>query len=236
MTTSCDDHQIAYLEGARPAEVHVRTCPNCQAVVAELDEIRDAMAQPAMWEEPDASLESRVVAAVERAQMEQAAGEAAAPVVPLESRRRLRDRIRFTPLLVGAVAAVLLFGAVLGGGLVKILDRGPSADAQVAMAGTPLAPKAHADADLTNSANGVEIRLHVSGLPRAPAGFYYQAWVKGAKGLVPIGTFHTGEGEVTLWSGVPLDQYPTITVTLEDEGGDPASSGKRVLQGELKAR
>ena len=69
-----------------------------------------------------------------------------------------------------------------------------------------------------------------------PAGFYYQAWVKGDKGLVPIGTFHTGEGEVTLWSGVPLSQYHTITVTLEEEGGDPASSGKRVLVGELKAR
>ena len=230
MTTSCDDHQIAYLEGARPSEVHVRTCPNCQAVVAELDEIRDAMAQPAMWAEPDPSLESRVVAAVERADMEQAGS--AAPVVPLKSRRRLR----FTPILVGAVAAVLLLGAVLGGGLVKILDRGPGADAQVALAGTPLAPKARGDADLTNSANGVEIRLHLSGLPRAPAGFYYQAWVKGAKGLVPIGTFHTGDGDVTLWSGVPLDQYPTITVTLEEEGGDPASSGKRVLIGELKAR
>jgi hypothetical protein len=230
VTTSCDDHQIAYLEGARPAEVHVRTCPNCQAVVAELDEIRDAMAQPAMWAEPDPSLESRVVAAVERADMEKA--DSAAPVVPIESRRR---RFRLTPILVGAVAAALLLGAVLGGGLVKVLDRGPGSDAQVALAGTPLAPKAHADGDLTNSANGVEIRLHISGLPRAPAGFYYQAWVKGDKGLVPIGTFHTGEGEMTLWSGVPLDQYPTITVTLEEEGGDAASSGKRVLIGELKA-
>jgi hypothetical protein len=235
VTTSCDEHQIAYLEGARPSEVHVRTCPNCQAVVADLDEIRDAVSQPAMWAEPDSSLESRVVAAVQRADMDQVADQGAARVVPIESRRSLRDRIRFTPVLVGAVAAVLLLGAVRGGGLVKGLDRGPGSDAQVALASTPLAPKAHGVADLRNGANGVEIKFHLSGLPRAPAGFYYQAWVKGPKGLVPIGTFHTGEGDVTLWSGVPLDQYHTITVTLEDEGGDPASSGKRVLIGELKA-
>jgi hypothetical protein len=35
---------------------------------------------------------------------------------------------------------------------------------------------------------------------------------------------------------VPLDRYHAITVTVEKEDGDQASSGQRVLVGELPAR
>ena len=48
--------------------------------------------------------------------------------------------------------------------------------------------------------------------------------------LVPIGTFNQS-GDVTLWSGVPPTQYPTITVTRQQANGYPASSGQRVLFG-----
>jgi len=232
LSTSCDDQQIAYLEGARSAAAHVRSCATCQEVVSDLDEIRQSLTDPAMWAEPDPNLENRVVAAVERA--EQEAREAAPAPASLGERRRLRDRLRLPLPALGLVAAALLIGAVVGGGVVQLMHRTSSPDAQVALGPTPLAPDAHGDADVRNKANGVEIRLHVSGLPRAPDGFYYQAWLKGDKGLVPIGTFHTGDGEVILWSGVPLDRYHTITVTVEEEGGDPASSGKRVLAGDLK--
>ena len=43
-------------------------------------------------------------------------------------------------------------------------------------------------------------------------------------------TFHTGE-KVTLWSGVPTKDYPTLTVTEEDADGNQASSGRVVLSG-----
>jgi hypothetical protein len=232
MSTSCDDQQIAYLEGETEATAHVRSCATCQAVVSELDDIREAMADPAMWAEPDAGLERRVVAAVERAEID-AREPAPAPVVTLDERRRLRDRLRIPLPALGLVAAALLFGAVLGGGLMRAVDRSSSPDAEVALAATPLAPGASGDAEVRNDANGVEIKLHLSGLPRAPAGSFYQAWVKSDTDLVPIGTFHTGEGEIVLWSGVPIDRYHTITVTLEAEDGNQASSGKRVLVGEL---
>lgn len=231
---SCDDQQAAYLEGTGAAAAHVRSCPTCQAVVDELDDIRQALADPALWAEPDPSLESRVVAAVERADIEARSG-APAPVVSMERRRRLRDRLRSPLPALALVAAALLLGGVIGGGIIKALDRSRAPQFQAALGGTPLAPGAHAKADLNDLPNGVEIRLRITGLPRAPAGFYYQAWLKGDKGLVPIGTFHTGDGEVILWSGVPLDRYRTITVTLEDEGGDQSSSGKRVLVGDLPA-
>jgi hypothetical protein len=231
---SCDDQQIAYLEGDVSAADHVGSCPTCQEVAGELDAIREAMADPALWSEPSPDLEQRVVAAVEGAGR---AEEQPAPVISLDGRRRARDRMRIPTRALALAAAVgVLLGAVVAGGLSQVLDRSPAPDAQVALAGTPLAPNARADAALRNEANGVEIRLHISGLPRAPAGSYYQAWLKGDNGLVPIGTFHTGQGEVVLWSGVSLDRYRTITVTLEKEDGDQASSGQRVLVGELPAR
>ena len=59
------------------------------------------------------------------------------------------------------------------------------------------------------------------GSPPAEPGTYYQGWVKGPEGLVTVGTFHLrgGDDTIDLWSGVPLDRYPTLTVTLQDEGG-----------------
>jgi hypothetical protein len=87
----------------------------------------------------------------------------------------------------------------------------------------------------------VAITLDVSGLAPAPKGSFYQAWVKGPRGAVAVGTFHVRDGEsaeepIELWSGVDLADYPTITVTLEPEDGDPASSGTVVLKGKVPTR
>jgi hypothetical protein len=88
-----------------------------------------------------------------------------------------------------------------------------------------------ATAKLHATPSGLGIDLDVSGLPPSPPGFYYQAWMKGPRGLVTIGTFHMrgGPGTVELWSAVSLTDYPAITVTREPEDGNPASSGQVVL-------
>lgn len=100
-----------------------------------------------------------------------------------------------------------------------------------ALSGTSLAPGATGQAMLTQTTAGWHVTLHVSGLPRLDNGRFYQAWLKNAVGiLVPIGTFNQS-GDVTLWSGVPPTQYPTITVTRQQANGNPASSGQRVLVG-----
>jgi hypothetical protein len=103
------------------------------------------------------------------------------------------------------------------------------------VAGTELAPEASAVATVEELGSGVAIELDVSGLPPAEPGTYYQAWVKGAEGLVTVGTFHMRDGDdsVELWSGVPVDRYPTLTVTLQEEGGGQESSGRVVLSGEI---
>jgi hypothetical protein len=144
-------------------------------------------------------------------------------------------------MVLGGLAAAVL--AVVA--LVVVGRLGSSTDEdrvlEVALAGTELAPEARATATLRETGSGVAVTLRTDGLPPAPAGFYYQAWVVGPAGAVPIGTFHQRGDEddgsdeaVELWSGVDLADYPLLTVTIEAEDGDPASSGRRVLQASLE--
>jgi hypothetical protein len=101
--------------------------------------------------------------------------------------------------------------------------------------GTSLAPGAHGSATLTKMSSGWQVELSASGLPHLSGGRYYQAWLKNSAGvLVPIGTFNDAL-KVTLWSGVPVTQFRTLTVTRQEANGNPASSGQRVLIGTIKS-
>ena len=101
--------------------------------------------------------------------------------------------------------------------------------------GTSLAPGAHGSATLTKMSSGWQVELSASGLPHLTNGRYYQAWLKNSAGvLVPIGTFNDAV-KVTLWSGVPVTQFRTLTVTRQEANGNPASSGQRVLIGTIKS-
>jgi hypothetical protein len=188
--------------------------------------LADLLAEDAAWIEPPAELEERVVAAIERA-----AADEPGKVIDLAAHRERRSQ-RARTILPWAVAAAAAAAAVV---IAVKPFASTSTQFTAALAGAPLAPKAHGTADLSSTATGFKIELHVEGLPRAPKGFFYQAWVKGTRGLVTIGTFHTG-GTVTLWSGVDPARYPTMTVTLEPEDGNPASSGQKVLVGPITRR
>jgi hypothetical protein len=100
--------------------------------------------------------------------------------------------------------------------------------------GTPLAPAAHGSATLTKTTSGWRIQLSATGLPRREGKNYYQAWLKNADGiLVPVGTFNDAR-KVTLWSGVPVTKFRTLTVTQQVANGDPKSSGRKVLTGTIR--
>jgi hypothetical protein len=175
--------------------------------------LRDLLADPDGWAEPPAGLLGQILAGVDS---ERSRGLAAAPPRP-----RMGRTVR-------AGAAALLAAAAVVIGIV--VTRGP-ATTDVVLAGTRLAPAASATAKLHATPSGLAIELDVSGLPPSPPGYYYQAWMKGPRGLVTIGTFHLrgGPGTVELWSAVSLTDYPAITVTREPEDGNPASSGQVVL-------
>ncbi|MBV9664308.1 MAG: anti-sigma factor, partial [Actinobacteria bacterium] len=182
-----EEIQASYLEGDAEAEAHMHSCAECRERLPELDSIRDVLNDPSSWDEPSTGLEQRVVDAVTR----EAAAPLAAPI-SLDERRRRRNGLFSARVPVWAVAAAfVVVGAVVAG--VAIGNGGAGGNgATFALVATPLAPHAHGSGGVKVEANGVRIQLDVSGLPRAPAGSYYQAWVKGDAGLVPIGTFHTG--------------------------------------------
>jgi Anti-sigma-K factor rskA len=188
---------------------------------------RDLLADDAVWAEPAPTGVADLLAAIEAESAGRmvTAAPAARPGAPSRRRRR---RL----MLVAAAAGVIALA-----GLAGILVRSDDDDAgqDVAMTGTQLAPDASAVATVEETGSGVAIELDVRGLPPSEPGTYYQAWVKGPEGLVTVGTFHMrgGDDHVDLWSGVPLDRYPTLTVTLEEEGAGPESSGRVVLSGEV---
>jgi hypothetical protein len=137
-----------------------------------------------------------------------------------------------TRWLGAAAAAVVVVAALAGGAVYLDTQNGP--ESVVALASTKLAPEASGQAEVRDTPSWYSIKLDVEGLHPAPAGSYYEAWLKNTEGdVVSIGTFHVHEGgrDIVLWSGIEPDAHPTISVTLQRIGAGPASSGKVVLRG-----
>lgn len=135
--------------------------------------------------------------------------------------RRRRIRVVAAVAVVGVLATLAIF------------LRNPSDPADFLLAGTDLAPEATAEVRVTETPAGIILRLEVERLEPAPAGSYYQGWVVSESGEVSVGTFHMrgGDGSVAFWSGVELDRYPMLIVTLQKETGGPARSDTVVLSG-----
>ena len=228
-----DEERISYLAGdyaGGPGSLD-------PADAAELDELRTLLADPAMWEVPGQHLEDTVVATVTSAASRETGDDRSDPAASarqaaggeLARRARRRSRRSVVAWAAGAAAAAAIAIAIAIG--VTSGTGTPATTFSAALSGTSLAPGATGQATLTQTTAGWNVTLHVSGLPRLDNGRFYQAWLKNAAGiLVPIGTFNQS-GDVTLWSGVPPTQYPTITVTRQQANGNPASSGQRVLVG-----
>jgi hypothetical protein len=101
--------------------------------------------------------------------------------------------------------------------------------------GTPLAPQAIAEVSVLDTPAGVAITVVPTRLPAAAPGSYYAAWLRGPEGAVPIGSFHwrrTGV-PIELWSGVDVEKYPDLVITLQAEGDPPSPSALAVLTATL---
>jgi len=194
---------------------------------------RDLLGDDAVWADPSPTGVDDLLAAIEAEPSGPTESSGSAVSATGLTRTPTPSHARYRRLILVAAAAVVVLAGVVGI-LVRTADDGASSD--FAVAGTELAPDASAVATVEDTGSGVSIELDVTGLPPAEPGTYYQAWVKGPDGLVTVGTFHMrgGDDSVELWSGVPLDRYPTLTVTLQDEGAGQESSGRVVLSGEVR--
>ena len=185
-----------------------------------LDMIRDVLAEAATWAEAPTHVVHGLLAAV--ADHRRGAFEDPSP----------GTRVRWPAMAaaVGAIAAViaLVFSTV------SVLNA--NTEIATAMSGTELELGAAGQALARPTGSGWWIRLELSGLPPAPEGSFYQGWVWSDDGEgVSIGTFHLrgGEEPVVLWSGVNLAEYPSIWVTLQNEGEGPEASDLVVMTGRL---
>jgi hypothetical protein len=187
--------------------------------------VRDLLADESVWAEPASDGVENLLAAIAA----ESAGPPSAEVRPSRAPAR-RGAVRRGALIALSAAAALV---VVVGAVGIVARSGDEGGREFDVAGTELAPEASAVATVDERGSGVAIELDVRGLPPAEPGTYYQGWLKGAEGLVTVGTFHMrgGDDSVDLWSGVPLDRYPTLTVTLQEEGGGQESSGRVVLSG-----
>lgn len=190
----------------------------------------DVLGSPAVWADPPADLESSIIEQIRATRPEQ--------VGPLAPPRSIgsRRRVWAVPAM-AAAAAVLAFGAGL-----LVADRNDddvAAIADVDLAGTDLAPDAHASGDVVDRGAGYAIRLDMAGLPPAADGEYYEGWLRADDGeLVSVGTFHmrSGDSNVVLWSGVKIAEYHTLIVTEEQERSDAEASDRVVLEGAVERR
>ena len=181
---------------------------------ARIADVEAVLADPALWAEPRADLQERVVAAVaEESHADPRSG----------GRRWMRYAVG------GIAAAVLLAVGVAVGVQLNHDDRVYFA---ASLDGTDLAPSASGSVKLVKTPSGWRIELHATGLPRRENGEFYEAWLKDdTRGLVPIGTFNDGR-DVILWAGVGPADFPTLTITREVADGNQASSGQVVLVGQ----
>lgn len=214
-----------------------------------LDDLAAMLGDASLWEESDPADEAAIMAAIG----ELAAAEPPAPAVvsPVPTQPALADtqvaapahaerpsnvvsissaRRWAGPFAAGIAAALAL---VIG---VSALTSGSDLDSvELALAPTDLAPDAEGVVEIIETPDGTRLLLDVSGLPPAPEGSYYEAWIRqDATVGVSAGTFHLrgGGGEIELWAGVTTENYPLFTITIQDEA-DPLSSGQVVLKGLL---
>jgi anti-sigma-K factor RskA len=164
-----------------------------------------------------------------------AAAEAEAPAslrARVEARRSPRRPAARRVMVFAGAAAAAAAAVVIG---LSVSDSGTSAERlHAALGPTTLAPAASGEATLTKTTSGWRIELDATGLPRLDGSDFYEAWLRNRAGaLVPIGTFNEPR-EVTLWAGVSPKEFSTITVTRERTDSNQASSGEKVLVGQVE--
>lgn len=176
-----------------------------------LDATRTALRDPGTWASPPPEIESAVLGAIRTA-----------------ATRSVDTSWSAWIPRIAIVAAVSLVAVAL----MALWPTGSSLN----LIGTELVPEATGVARLDATGSGWAIQIELADLPAAEPGTYYEGWVWSDEGQgVSIGTFHLrgANKPVTLWAGVDVNEYPSIWISLQDEGGGNEVSDQIVMRGRL---
>ncbi|MFK7917076.1 MAG: anti-sigma factor [Ilumatobacter sp.] len=205
---------------------------NDESIPELSDDVLALLSDESVWTDFDADLAAATVAAVmaEASSAELDTGTEPSPVVNLADRRR----VRWSSALLGAAAALLIVAC--GFVVTSVVQDTDEDDIVLALAATDVEPGASGSAGVRTTPDGTRIVLETTGLPPAPEGFYYEAWLRTGPDVgVSAGTFHLrggGDRSIELWAGVSIEDYPLLTVTLQPEAM-AESSGVVVLAARL---
>jgi hypothetical protein len=190
-------------------DAQTRFEPGEPAAALLVDVLRDA----STWLEAPGELEDIVVGVV------RAAG--------TRRRRSRRLWLRGAAATTAVAAAIaLVFGLTSG--------HDPHAEFRGRLAAAGSVRGAVGSAEVYPSRSGFRVALDAAGLPALPAGRYYEAWLADTDGTeLPVGTFSSSRGEITMWAGLSSADFSRMTVTLESVDNNQAPSADVVLAGEL---
>jgi anti-sigma-K factor RskA len=206
------------------AEELFSTSEEAREELRSLTDVAAAMATATVGPAPRPELRGRILDAA-RAEPQN--------VVSLDERRRSR----VVPVL-GAAAAVAACAALVAGlwgaSVSSDLDEARSALARERGAAAVLAQPI-SESSLTGAAGRLVVGedgravLVVSSPPPVPAGKTYQMWVIDGGHPVSGGLFAPGEGTLAIPVDGKVGQGSVVAVTVEDDGGAPAPTGKPVI-------
>ena len=206
---------------------HLRSCPDCQAAVAEFGPAARMLHTAAPAELPPPGLQARTLASV-------AAAATAADAAARQSDKHSRWRGLNVRMLALAAAVVLAAGV----GVALALPRSPSAETYT-MALHAQASHASGQAIAMHTDSGWSIQLTVAHLPSLGPGKFYECWWIGPgnrlghPALVSAGTFVVGSsGAATahMWAAADPDDFKSMEITTQT-AADPSQPGQVVLSG-----
>ncbi len=132
------------------------------------------------------------------------------------------------------VAAVVVAGLVIGGGLLLSAGRNDNVVASTALTNkglSPLGAESSGEAEIIRRGSSYRLHINLSGVPNEPAS-YVEVWLidRQVKGMISLGPFH-GDGDYTIPSGVDPAKYPIVDVSIEPADGVPTHSGVSIVRG-----
>ena len=203
---------------------HLRSCPDCQAAVAELGPTARMLRAAAPAAAPPPDLQARTLASVAQA--------AAAA-----QRDGRRSRWRGWNVRMLALAAAVVLAASVGAGLT--LSRTPPAEAYTLALHSRSAQHVSGQAVVTHTDSGWSIQLTVDHLADLGKGGFYECWwvgpgnQPGHPDLISAGTFMVGpSGNATahMWTAADPETYKAMQITAETTAGT-GQPGPVVLTG-----